>query len=365
MLLELAQWLAKDIRAFNVFNYITLRAVLACLTALALSLILGPYVIRKLTAYKIGQAVRDDGPRSHLTKAGTPTMGGALILVSIGLSTLLWGDLANRLVWVVLLVTLAFGLVGWVDDYRKVVHRNPKGLSPRAKLFWQSLIGAAAACYLALLAQTPALSSLNQLIVPFFKFVAYPLGTFGFIALTFFVIVGTSNAVNLTDGLDGLAIMPTVMVGSALGIFAYVAGHAGFSKYLGLPYIPGAGELAVICGALAGAGLGFLWFNAYPAEVFMGDVGALALGGALGTIAVIIRQEIVLFIMGGVFVAETLSVMIQVLYFKYSGGKRIFRMAPLHHHYELEGWKESQVVVRFWIITMMLVLFGLSTLKLR
>ncbi len=363
MLLELAHWLAKDVRLFNVFNYITLRAVLACLTALAISLILGPTVIRKLTAYKIGQAVRDDGPRSHLTKAGTPTMGGALILVSIVLTTLLWGDLANRFTWTVLFVTLGFGVVGWVDDYRKVVHRNPKGLSPRAKLAWQSVIGLAAAAYLASLSQsTPAL---NQLIVPFFKFVAYPLGPVGFIVLTFFVIVGTSNAVNLTDGLDGLAIMPTVMVGSALGIFAYVAGHAGFSKYLGLPYIPGAGELAVVCGALAGAGLGFLWFNAYPAEVFMGDVGALALGGALGTISVITRQEIVLFIMGGVFVAETLSVMIQVLYFKYSGGKRIFRMAPLHHHYELEGWKESQVVVRFWIITMMLVLFGLSTLKLR
>jgi phospho-N-acetylmuramoyl-pentapeptide-transferase len=365
MLLEIAQWLAKDVRLFNVFNYITLRAVLACLTALAISLILGPYVIRKLTAYKIGQSVRDDGPRSHLTKAGTPTMGGALILVSIVLSTLLWGDLSNRLVWVVLFVTLAFGIIGWVDDYRKVVHRNPKGLSARAKLFWQSLIGLAAACYLALLAQNPSMSALNQLIVPFFKFIAYPLGTLGFVLLTFCVIVGTSNAVNLTDGLDGLAIMPTVMVGSALGIFAYVAGHAVFSKYLGLPYIQGAGELAVICGALAGAGLGFLWFNAYPAEVFMGDVGALSLGAALGTIAVIVRQEIVLFIMGGVFVAETLSVMIQVLYFKWSGGKRIFRMAPLHHHYELEGWKESQVVVRFWIITMMLVLFGLSTLKLR
>jgi len=363
MLLELAQWIAKDVRLFNVFGYITLRAVLACLTALAVSLILGPYVIRKLTAYKIGQAVRDDGPRSHLTKAGTPTMGGALILVSIVLTTLLWGDLRNRLVWVVLLVTLAFGIVGWIDDYRKVVHRNPKGLSAKAKLFWQSLIGLAAACYLAYLSQ--GMPALNQLIVPFFKFVAYPLGTVGFIVLTFFVIVGTSNAVNLTDGLDGLAIMPTVMVGSALGIFAYVAGHTVFSKYLGLPYIAGAGELAVICGALAGAGLGFLWFNAYPAEVFMGDVGALSLGAALGTIAVIVRQEIVLFIMGGVFVAETLSVMIQVLYFRWSGGKRIFRMAPLHHHYELEGWKESQVVVRFWIITMMLVLFGLSTLKLR
>jgi phospho-N-acetylmuramoyl-pentapeptide-transferase len=365
MLLEIAQWLAKDVRLFNVFNYITLRAVLACLTALAVSLILGPYVIRKLTAYKIGQAVRDDGPRSHLTKAGTPTMGGALILVSIVVTTLLWGDLSNRFVWVVLFVTLAFGTVGWIDDYRKVVHRNPKGLSARAKFAWQALIGLAAACFLAYMARDAQMGALNQLIVPFFKFIAYPLGTFGFVVLTFFVIVGTSNAVNLTDGLDGLAIMPTVMVGSALGIFAYVAGNAVFSKYLSVPYVPGAGELAVICGALAGAGLGFLWFNAYPAEVFMGDVGALALGAALGTIAVIVRQEIVLFIMGGVFVAETLSVMLQVLYFKATGGKRIFRMAPLHHHYELEGWKESQVVVRFWIITMMLVLFGLSTLKLR
>jgi phospho-N-acetylmuramoyl-pentapeptide-transferase len=363
MLLELAQWLAKDVRLFNVFNYITLRAVLACLSALAISLILGPYVIRKLTAYKIGQSVRDDGPKSHLTKAGTPTMGGALILLSIGITTLLWGDLGNRFLWVVLLVTVAFGAIGWIDDYRKVVHRNPKGLSARAKLFWQSAFGLGAAAYLAWLAQsTPAL---NELIVPFFKFIAYPLGTVGFVVLTYFVIVGTSNAVNLTDGLDGLAIMPTVMVGGALGIFAYVAGHAVFSKYLGVPYIAGAGELAVFCGALVGAGLGFLWFNAYPAEVFMGDVGALALGAALGTIAVIVRQEIVLAIMGGVFVAETLSVMIQVLYFKATGGKRIFRMAPLHHHYELEGWKETQVVVRFWIITLMLVLFGLSTLKLR
>jgi phospho-N-acetylmuramoyl-pentapeptide-transferase len=363
MLLEIAQWLAKDIRLFNVFNYITLRAVLACLTALAISLILGPYVIRKLTAYKIGQSVRDDGPRSHLTKAGTPTMGGALILLSIGITTLLWGDLENRFLWVVLLVTLAFGGIGWVDDYRKVVHRNPKGLSAKAKLFWQTVFGLGAAGYLAWTGQH--IPALNELIVPFFKMVAYPLGAVGFIVLTYFVIVGTSNAVNLTDGLDGLAIMPTVMVGGALGIFAYVAGHVVFAKYLGLPYIAGAGELAVFCGAMVGAGLGFLWFNAYPAEVFMGDVGALALGAALGTIAVIVRQEIVLAIMGGVFVAETLSVMLQVIYFKLSGGKRIFRMAPLHHHYELEGWKESQVVVRFWIITMMLVLFGLSTLKLR
>jgi phospho-N-acetylmuramoyl-pentapeptide-transferase len=363
MLLELAQWLARDVRLFNVFSYITLRSVLACLTALAISLILGPLVIRKLTAYKIGQSVRDDGPRSHLTKAGTPTMGGTLILLSIGITTLLWGDLSNRFLWIVLLVTVAFGLIGWIDDYRKVVRRDPRGLSARAKFFWQSLVGLAAAFYLANLAQ--GIPALSELIVPFFKNIAYPLGLVGFVVLTFFVIVGTSNAVNLTDGLDGLAIMPTVMIGAALGIFAYVAGHSVFARYLGLPYIPGAGELTVFAGALAGAGLGFLWFNTYPAEVFMGDVGALSLGAALGTIAVIVRQEIVLFIMGGVFVAETLSVMIQVIYFKWTGGKRIFRMAPLHHHYELEGWKESQVVVRFWIITMMLVLFGLSTLKLR
>ena len=361
MLLELAQWLAQDIRAFNVLGYITLRAVLATMTALAISFIFGPLLIRKLTAYKIGQSVRDDGPKSHLTKAGTPTMGGALILVSIGVTTLLWGDLSNRYVWVVLLVTLGFGAVGWVDDYRKVVHRNPKGLPARAKFFWQSLIGAAAAIYLA---TTATLPSQTELIVPFFKSVSYPLGIFGLALLTYLVIVGTSNAVNLTDGLDGLAIMPTVMVSGALAIFAYVAGNAVFSKYLGIPYIPGAGELAIFCGAIAGAGLAFLWFNAYPAEVFMGDVGALALGAALGTVAVIVRQELVLFIMGGVFVVEAVSVMIQVASFKLTG-KRVFRMAPLHHHYELKGWKETQVVVRFWIITMLLVLLGLATLKLR
>ncbi|MDB5865815.1 MAG: phospho-N-acetylmuramoyl-pentapeptide-transferase [Betaproteobacteria bacterium] len=361
MLLELSQWLAKDIRAFNVFNYITLRAVLACLTSLVLSFVVGPAMIRKLTAYKIGQSVRDDGPQSHLAKAGTPTMGGALILVSVVVTTLLWSDLSNRLVWVVLTVTLAFGVIGWVDDYRKVVHRNPKGLSAKAKFFWQSVFGLAAACFLAFSTNLPAQT---EFIVPFVKQVAYPLGTFGFIIMSYLVIVGTSNAVNLTDGLDGLAIMPTVMIGSALGVFAYVAGHAVFSKYLGFPYIPGAGELVVISGALAGAGLAFLWFNAYPAEVFMGDVGALALGAALGTMAVIVRQEIVLFIMGGVFVVETLSVVLQVASFKLTG-KRIFRMAPLHHHYELKGWKENQVVVRFWIISMMLVLIGLSTLKLR
>ena len=361
MLLELAQWLAKDARVFNVFSYITLRAVLACLTALAVSLVLGPTMIRKLTAYKIGQAVRDDGPRSHLTKAGTPTMGGALILAAVTITVLLWADLQNRLVWIVLWVMIGFGAIGWIDDYRKVIARNPKGLSARAKFFWQSVIGLTAACYIAFYSNLPAQT---EFIVPFFKQLAYPLGAFGFIVMTYFVIVGTSNAVNLTDGLDGLAIMPTVMIGSALGVFAYVAGHAVFSKYLGFPYIPGAGELTVICGAIAGAGLAFLWFNAYPAEVFMGDVGALALGAALGAIAVIVRQEIVLFIMGGVFVVETLSVVLQVASFKLTG-KRIFRMAPLHHHYELKGWKENQVVVRFWIITMMLVLVGLSTLKLR
>ncbi len=362
MLLELALWLGQDIRSFNVFGYITLRTVLAALTALVISLIAGPFVIRWLAAKKIGQAVRDDGPKSHLTKAGTPTMGGALILIAIGITILLWGDLRNSYIWVTLLVSLGFGAVGWVDDWRKVVHRDPKGLPSRWKYLWTSLIALAAAVFLGLTATTTAET---ELIVPFFKAVAYPLGIFGFIALTYFVINGTSHAVNLTDGLDGLAIMPTVMVAAALALFAYVAGHVGFSKYLGVPYIAGAGELAVFCGAICGAGLGFLWFNAYPAEVFMGDVGALALGSALGTIAVIVRQEIVLFIMGGLFVAETLSVMVQVAYFKLTGGKRIFRMAPLHHHYELGGWKETQVVVRFWIITIMLVLFGLSTLKLR
>jgi len=384
MLLALFQWLSQDYRAFGVFNYITLRAVMACLTALAISLIAGPFVIRKLTAYKIGQSVRDDGPKSHLTKAGTPTMGGALVLLSILITTLLWADLSNRFIWVVLMVTFGFGAIGWVDDYRKVVYRNPKGLSAKSKFLWSSVIGFFAAVYLAFAVSVPSnekilelflawmrsgfemnLPPTADLIVPFFKNVAYPLGAFGFIALSYCVIVGTSHAVNLTDGLDGLAIMPAVMVASALGIFAYVVGNAVYSKYLLFPYIPGAGELLVFCTALAGAGLGFLWFNAYPAEVFMGDVGALSLGAALGTVAVIVRQEIVLFIMGGVFVAETLSVMLQVAYFKYSGGKRIFRMAPLHHHYELGGWKESQVVIRFWIITMILVLFGLSTLKLR
>jgi phospho-N-acetylmuramoyl-pentapeptide-transferase len=383
MLLALANWLAADVRTFNVFGYITLRSVLATMTALVISFVVGPRMIRKLTEYKIGQAVRDDGPRTHLTKAGTPTMGGALILVSIAVTTLLWADLRNRFIWVVLLVTLGFGAIGWVDDYRKVVNRNPKGLSPRTKFLLQSVIGLIAAIYLAFSVSAQSnpqflklfyawlasgfsldLPPKADLIVPFFKTVSYPLGVWGFIVLSFCVIVGTSNAVNLTDGLDGLAIMPTVMIGAGLGIFAYVTGRADFSSYLFVPHIPGAGELTVICGAIAGAGLGFLWFNAYPAEVFMGDVGALALGAALGAIAIIVRQEIVLFIMGGVFVVETLSVMIQVGSFKLTG-RRVFRMAPIHHHYELKGWKENQVVVRFWIITMLLVLFGLSTLKLR
>ncbi len=361
MLLAFFQWLAQDIRAFNVFSYITLRTMLAVLTALVISFIIGPMMIRKLTAYKIGQSVRDDGPQTHLVKAGTPTMGGALILMSIVLTTLLWADLSNRYIWVVLLTTLGFGVIGWVDDYRKVVYRNPKGLSASVKFFWQSVIAIVVAMYLALTAEMPAQT---DMIVPFFKEIAIPLGVTGFVILTYFVIVGTSNAVNLTDGLDGLAIMPTVMISSALAVFAYVTGHVVFAKYLGIPYIPNTGELSVFCGALAGAGLAFLWFNAYPAEVFMGDVGALALGAALGIVTVIVRQEVVLVIMGGVFVVEALSVMLQVASFKLLG-KRVFRMAPLHHHYELKGWKENQVVVRFWIITLILVLFGLSTLKLR
>lgn len=361
MLLALSQWLAQDIRAFNVFSYITLRAVLATLTALVISFIIGPLMIRKLTAYKIGQSIRDDGPQTHLVKMGTPTMGGALILMSILLTTLLWSDLGNRYIWLVLLTTLGFGVIGWIDDYRKVVHRNPKGLSAKAKFFWQSVTAIVVALYLA---STAEISAQTDMIVPFFKEVAIPLGFAGFVVLTYFVIVGTSNAVNLTDGLDGLAIMPTVMISSALAIFAYAAGHIVFAKYLGIPYIPHAGELAVFCGAMSGAGLAFLWFNAYPAEVFMGDVGALALGAALGVVTVIVRQEIVLIIMGGVFVMEALSVMLQVASFKLLG-KRVFRMAPLHHHYELKGWKENQVVVRFWIITFILVLIGLSTLKLR
>src|SRR5690625_312017 len=390
MLLELARWLSEHhIRAFGVFEYITLRAVLAAATALLIGLFAGPAVIRKLTALKIGQAVRSYGPDSHLAKSGTPTMGGAVILIGIAVSTLLWADWTNRFVWVVLLVTFGFGWIGWVDDYKKVVNRDPEGMSSKAKFFWQALIGVVASVYLTFAVAAPDAANLwvlmrdwvlsgftmplptrADLIVPFFKSISYPLGVFGFAALTWFVIVGSSNAVNLTDGLDGLAIMPTVMVAGGLGIFAYVVGRVDYSKYLLFPYIPGASEVMVLCAAIAGAGLAFLWFNTYPAQVFMGDVGALALGGALGTIAVIVRQEIVLFIMGGVFVIETLSVMLQVGYFKYTRarygeGRRVFRMAPLHHHFEVGGWKETQVVVRFWIITMMLVLLGLATLKLR
>lgn len=389
MLLELARWLAQSYSPFHVFEYLTLRAVLACATALVIGLAFGPWVIRRLTAMKIGQAVRTYGPETHLQKNGTPTMGGVLILIAIGISTLLWADWGNRFVWVVLLVTFGFGWIGWADDYKKVVHKDPEGMSSRQKFFWQTLIGVVASLYLSFAVSAPASAELwplfkewvmsgftmslpaqADLIVPFFKSVSYPLGVLGFAALTWFVIVGSSNAVNLTDGLDGLAIMPTVMVGSALGIFAYVVGRVDYSKYLLFPYIPGASEMMVICAALAGAGLAFLWFNTHPAQVFMGDVGALALGGALGTIAVIVRQEIVFFIMGGIFVVETLSVMLQVSWFKYTKarygeGRRIFKMAPLHHHFEVSGWKETQVVVRFWIITMMLVLIGLSTLKLR
>jgi phospho-N-acetylmuramoyl-pentapeptide-transferase len=361
MLLALAHWLSQSIHGFRVVDYITLRAVLATLTSLTISFAIGPFMIRKLTAYKIGQAVRDDGPQTHLIKSGTPTMGGALILVAIAVTTLLWADLSNRYVWLVLGTMLGFGVIGWVDDYRKVVHRNPKGLSARAKFFWQSVIAAGVAVALLQMASTPAET---DLIVPFFKTVALPLGGVGFAILTYFVIVGTSNAVNLTDGLDGLAIMPTAMISGALAVFAYVAGNKVFALYLAFPSIPGAGELVVFCAAMTGAGLGFLWFNAYPAEVFMGDVGALALGAALGLVAVIVRQEIVLFVMGGVFVLETLSVVLQVASFKLTGN-RIFRMAPVHHHFELKGWKENQVVVRFWIITIILVLAGLSTLKLR
>ena len=361
MFLFLAQYLEQHSSIFNVFSYITLRSVMAALTALMISFIVGPRMIKKLTDYKIGQTIRSDGPKTHEVKTGTPTMGGALILTSIAITTLLWADLTNRWIWVVLAVTVSFGIIGLVDDYRKVVLRSPYGLSALEKFSCQSVVAVFASLYLA---NATEFGMHTALILPFLKDVAIPLGVSGFVVLSFLVIVGTSNAVNLTDGLDGLAIMPAVMIASALAIFAYVAGHAEFSRYLGFPYIPGAGELAIFCAALAGAGLAFLWFNAYPAEVFMGDVGALAIGAALGVVAVVVRQEIVLFIMGGVFVVETLSVVIQVASFKITG-RRVFRMAPLHHHFELKGWKENQVVVRFWIITMMLVLIGLSTLKLR
>jgi phospho-N-acetylmuramoyl-pentapeptide-transferase len=393
MLMALASWLQgmypETFGFLRVIQYLTFRAVLAAMTALLIGLAFGPYVIRRLAEMKIGQPIRGYGMQTHLAKSGTPTMGGVLVLISIGVSTLLWFDLSNRFVWIVLLVTFGFGAIGWVDDYRKVVHKNPEGMRSREKYFWQSIIGLVAALYLAFsVSETSNLRVLElfirwvqsgfsntlppraDLTVPFFKSVSYPLGVWGFIILTYLVIVGSSNAVNLTDGLDGLAIMPVVMVGSALGVFAYVVGSSVFSRYLLFPYIPGAGELLIFCAAMAGAGLAFLWFNAHPAQVFMGDVGALALGGALGTIAVIVRQEMVLAIMGGIFVVEALSVMAQVVYFKYTKkkygqGRRILKMAPLHHHFEKSGWTETQVVVRFWIITMLLCLVGLASLKLR
>ncbi|PIE25412.1 MAG: phospho-N-acetylmuramoyl-pentapeptide-transferase [Neptuniibacter caesariensis] len=360
MLPLLAEFLSEYYSGFSVFQYLTLRGILGILTALLISLLVGPYVINKLRSNQIGQAVRDDGPQTHLSKAGTPTMGGALILVAIAISTLLWSDLSNAYVWITLAVTLIFGAVGWVDDYRKVVEKNPRGLPAKWKYFWQSVGGLGAAIALYMISDTP---SDTALLVPFLKDVSIELGIF-FVVFTYFVIVGSSNAVNLTDGLDGLAILPTVMVGGALGVFAYLSGHVNFSGYLLIPYVPGAGELIIFCGAIVGAGLGFLWFNTYPAQVFMGDVGALSLGAALGVIAVIVRQELVLFIMGGVFVAETVSVILQVASFKLTG-RRIFRMAPLHHHFELKGWPEPRVIVRFWIITVVLVLIGLASLKIR
>ena len=392
MLLTLAQWLqtlSPEFGYFRVFQYITFRAVMAAVTALLIGLVAGPAVIRRLAALKIGQPIREYAMQSHLAKSGTPTMGGVLILIGIAVSTLLWADLSNRFVWIVLIVTLGFGAIGWVDDWRKVVNKDPEGMPSKEKYFWQSVIGLLAALYLVFsISESNNLRVLELfyswvqsgfdvnlppkagLLLPFIKEVSYPLGVFGFVIMTYLVIVGSSNAVNLTDGLDGLAIMPVVMVGSALGVFAYVTGSSVYSKYLFFPYIPGSGELMIFCAAMAGAGLAFLWFNTHPAQVFMGDVGALALGGALGTIAVIVRQEIVLAIMGGIFVVEALSVMVQVSYFKYTKkkygeGRRVLKMAPLHHHFEKSGWKETQVVVRFWIITMLLCLLGLSTLKLR
>jgi len=360
MLIWLAEYLSQYDPGFAVFRYLTLRAVLSVLTALVISFIIGPPMIRRLSAYNIGQSVRNDGPESHLEKAGTPTMGGALILVAIAISTLLWADLHNRYTWVVLLTTLMFGVIGWIDDYKKLVYRDSKGLIARYKYFWQSVGGLAAAVFLYATATLPAET---QLLFPFIKDWVIDLGPW-FILLSYFVIVGSSNAVNLTDGLDGLAIMPTVLVGGALGIFAYVTGHSQIATYLLLDYLPGVGELAVFCAAIVGAGLGFLWFNTYPASVFMGDVGALALGAALGVVAVCVRQELILLVMGGVFVMETVSVILQVASFKLTG-KRIFRMAPLHHHFELKGWPEPRVIVRFWIITVILVLVGLASLKLR
>lgn len=360
MLLMLTDYLSQYHSGFKVFQYLTLRAILGVLTALAISLVVGPAMIRRLSRYQIGQMVRSDGPESHLIKAGTPTMGGALLLVAIAVTTLLWADPGNRFVWLVLVVTLLFGAVGWMDDYKKLVEKNPTGLSARYKYLFQSLIAAGCAVYIYMTATT---SAETALLVPFFKDVAPQLGLL-FLVLAYFVIVGSSNAVNLTDGLDGLAILPTVMVAGALGVFAYVSGHVNFSGYLNFPYIAGVGELVVLCGAIVGAGLGFLWFNTYPAQVFMGDIGALALGAALGTIAVLVRQELVLFVMGGVFVMETVSVILQVVSFKLTG-RRLFRMAPLHHHFELKGWPEPRVIVRFWIVTVVLVLAGLATLKIR
>jgi phospho-N-acetylmuramoyl-pentapeptide-transferase len=360
VLLWLSELLARYFSGFHVFQYLTLRAILGVLTALAIALLIGPTMIRRLSFHQIGQTVRDDGPQTHLSKAGTPTMGGALLLVAIAATTLLWADLSNRMVWVALTVTLLFGAVGWTDDYIKLVAKDPRGLPPRWKYFWQSVIGLACALFLYATAGSPADT---ELIVPVFKNVSVAMGWW-FIPVAYLVVVGSSNAVNLTDGLDGLAIMPTVMVAGALGIFAYVTGHAQFSHYLGFPHLPGAGELVVMCSAIVGAGLGFLWFNTYPAQVFMGDIGALALGAALGVIAVLVRQELVLLVMGGVFVMETVSVILQVASFKLTG-RRIFRMAPLHHHFELKGWPEPRVIVRFWIVTVVLVLVGLATLKIR
>jgi len=393
MLLSLASWLQghypESFGFLRVFQYHTFRAVMAAMTALLIGLFFGPWVIRRLTELKIGQPIREYGVQSHIVKRGTPTMGGVLVLIGIAIATLLWSDWSNRFVWIVMIVTFGFGAIGWSDDWRKVVQKNPEGMPSREKYMWQSLIGLVAALYLAFsVSETSNLRVLElfvrwvqsgfandlppkaDLMLPFFKTVSYPLGVFGFIAMTYFVIVGASNAVNLTDGLDGLAIMPVVLVAGALGLFAYIVGNAVYSKYLLFPYIPGAGELLIFCSAIAGAGLAFLWFNAHPAQVFMGDVGALALGGALGTVAVITRQEIVLGIMGGVFVAEALSVMAQVSYFKYTKrkygeGRRILKMAPLHHHFEKSGWTETQVVIRFWIVTMLLCLVGLASLKLR
>lgn len=360
MLIYLADYLVQFHSGFAVFNYITLRTILGVLTALIISFIVGPVMIRKLSQYNVGQPIRELGPETHFSKAGTPTMGGALIIVAIAISTLLWGDLESRYVWVVLMTTLAFGAIGFYDDYKKLVLQDPKGMSAKAKYFWQSLFGLAAAIFLYATAESPAET---QLIVPFFKDVAIDMGLM-FIVLTYFVVVGTSNAVNLTDGLDGLAILPTVMVAGALAVIAYVTGHVQFADYLGIPYVDGVGEVAIFCGTIVGSGIGFLWFNTYPAQVFMGDVGALALGAALGIIAVVVRHELVLLIMGGVFVMETVSVILQVVSYKLTG-RRIFRMAPLHHHFELKGWPEPRVIVRFWIVTVILVLVGLATLKLR